>query len=355
MNKLENARIKINEIDKKMAELFEQRMDAVCDVVAYKMQTGKQIFDSSREQIVIENNKKNIKNPEYIKYYEGFIQDVMNNSKEYQKFISNQNVVGYQGTKGAFSYIASKRIFPKYHSKSFKTFEDVFKAIQNKEIFQAVIPFENSYTGEVGGIIDLLTKYDCYIDSIYDLKIDQNLLGVKGSKISDIKKVFSHEQALAQSKQFLEKYEFELSPYGNTALAAEFVAQANDKSYAAVAAKDTAKLYGLEILKENINTSKQNTTRFIVILNKLNEEGNRFNASFKTKHKAGSLARILGIIGNEGFNVENIKSIPIPDVLWEHYFYIEIEGKLEEEKTKKLISKMEESCEQFKILGSYFK
>lgn len=355
MNKLENARKKINEIDEKMATLFEQRMDAVVDVITHKIENDLPIFDASREDFVIEKNSKYIENEAYIPYYKEFIRYVMDNSKKYQKVIAQQNIVGYQGTKGAFSHIASTRIFPEYEGKSYDTFEDVFIAIENGDIAQGVLPFENSFTGEIGDTLDLLSKYNCYIESIYDLKIDQNLLCLKDAEITDIKEVFSHEQGLLQCREYLSKYDFKLSPYTNTALAAQFISKTQDKSLGAVASKETAEIYNLKILKENINTSAFNTTRFVVLKNSLDEKGNHFNATFRTSHSAGNLAKVLSVIGSEGFNVESIKSRPIPEVPWEYYFYIEIFASLNDQKTQKLIKEIEQNCEEFKIIGSYFK
>ncbi|MFI3226672.1 MAG: chorismate mutase [Clostridia bacterium] len=355
MNKLEQARQDINEIDEKMADLFERRMNAVVDVISHKMENGLPIFDASREDFVIEKNSKYIKNEIYVPYYKDFIRYVMDNSKKYQKVVANQNIVGYQGTKGAFSHIASTRIFPEFSGRSYATFEDVFKAVQNGEVIQGVLPFENSFTGEIGDTIDLLSKYDCYIESMYDLKIDQNLLILPDADISDIKVVYSHEQGLMQSREYLSQFDFMQKPYANTALAAKFVAESGDKTLAAVASKETAEIYGLKVYKENINTSRYNTTRFVVLKNSLDQKGTHFNATFRTSHSAGNLAKVLSVIGNEGFNVESIKSRSIPEVPWEYYFYIEIAAPLEQQKTRDLIEKIKENCERFKIIGSYFK
>ncbi|MFI3114929.1 MAG: chorismate mutase [Clostridia bacterium] len=355
MNKLDNARQQINAIDEKMADLFEQRMKAVADVIEYKMENEMEIFDSSREQFVIDKNAQHIKNEEYLPYYKEFIKYVMDNSKKYQKVVSNQNIVGYQGAKGAFSHIASTRIFPDYIGKSYGTFEDVFVAIENGDVIQAVMPFENSYTGEIGDTLDLLSKYNCYIESVYDLPIDQNLLCLPDADIEDIKEVFSHEQGFFQCRDFFSKYDFKFNSYANTALAAQFVSKSKNKSFGAVASKETAEIYNLKILKSNINTSKYNTTRFIVIKNTLDTKGEYFNATFRTSNNAGNLAKVLSVIGNEGFNVVSIKSRAIPEEPWEYYFYMEVEASLEDEKTIALINKIKENCEQFKIIGSYFK
>ena len=132
-------------------------------------------------------------------------------------------------------------------------------------------------------------KYEqVYIQQIYDLKISQNLLGIKGAKLEDIQQVYSKDQAISQSKQFLEGRGYELISYPNTAMAAEYVARMQDKTKAAIGAKENAELYGLEVLVENINTSMQNTTRFIVVGRELTMEGNEFSVIFSVPHKLGT-------------------------------------------------------------------
>lgn len=355
MNRLEKAREKINKIDKEMAELFESRMDCMSDVVGYKMDNDLPIFDSSREDLVIEKNMAFVKNDEYKEFYREFIVDTMNTAKRLQKRIAGADIVGFQGTLGSFSHIASGRIFPKYKRREYPQFEDVFKAIMSEEIPLAVLPFENSFTGEIGDILDLLAKYDCYIHSMYDLKIDQNLIGLPDAEIADITDVFSHEQALMQSSDFLNSHDLKQNLYANTALAAKFVCDTKNKAFAAVASKETADIYGLKILAKNIHTSKFNTTRFAVISKRKNTDGDCFNAIFRTKHHAGDLAKVLSVISECGFNVQSIKSRSIKDVPWEYYFYIEIVGSVTDSRSIDMMEKVMQNCEQFKVIGSYFK
>lgn len=353
MNKLEKARIEINDIDRDMARLFEKRMKAVEDVILFKLENDMPIFDKSREMEVIDKNSSYINNCLYVDYYKMFIKDLMDISKEYQYTIINKEDVGYGGTKGAFSHIACSNIFPSLNQKEYKTFEEVFEAVESGEIAYGVIPFENSYTGEVGEVLDFLYKYDVYINKVYDLKINQNLLGVKGSTINDIKKVYSHQQAISQSSQFLKSMNFEVIPYENTALAARYVSEENDKSKAAIASRETAKLYNLDIIVDNINTSSANTTRFIVISKKKEKEGNRVSLIFTVNHNAGQLAHIMQLIGNAGYNMESIKSRSIHNEPWKYYFYVEIVGNLSDDNTNNLINEIKEECEIVKVLGTY--
>ena len=198
-------------------------------------------------------------------------------------------------------------------------------------------------------------KYHVYVNGDYDLKISQNLLGIKGATLQDVKQVYSKDQAIYQSKQFLEGRGYELIPYPNTALAAEFVAKHQDKSKAAIAAKENAELYGLDILAEDINTSNQNTTRFIVLGKNLKPEGNIFNLAFIVPHKAGALVAAMNIISSHGFNMQSIISGSIKDRPWEYYFYVEIVGNLNGELEEQLLHDLKEVCEDVKVLGSYTK
>lgn len=355
MNLLEQARTEIDNIDKQMAELFELRMSAVEKVITYKKDNNMPITDNNREQIVIQKNTEYINNDKYKCYYQTFITHLMKLSKQYQKQLLNTEIVGYQGIQGAFSHIASMHLFKDSQLQSFSAFEDIFKAVQNSELAYGVLPFENSYTGEVGEVMDLLYKYDCHINTIYDLKINQNLLGLPNTRINDIKQVYSHNQALSQSKEFLERFNFELIPYANTALAAQYISQTGDITKAAVASAETAKLYGLDVLAPNINTSTENTTRFIVISKNLKKEGNRFNLLFTVHHNTGELAKVLKIISDFGFNMESVKSKSLHSIPWQYYFYVEIVGDVNCDNAKELMKSLEDNCKELKLLGTYFK
>ena len=355
MNKLENARKQINHIDKEMAELFEKRMQALEDVVDYKLSNQMPVLDSSRERELIDKNMKYIKDCKYKDSYVSFLHHMLEVSKGYQKQIINRDIIAYQGTYGAFSYIASTKIFENHTYCSYPTFEEVFKAVEKQEVSYGVIPFENSFTGEVGEVSDLLREYDVYIIDTYDLKVDQNLLGKKGTTTQTIKKVYSHPQAISQSSQFLKGRGYELLPYPNTALAAKFVSEQTCNDIAAIASKETAALFGLDILEANIHTSGENTTRFIVISNHLRAQGTDFQIMFTTKNETGALAQAINLIAAYGFNMESIKSRAIPNEPWSYYFHVELEGELESKQTKEMLGKLEDICTDIKILGSYNK
>lgn len=359
MDSLETARKQINGIDREMAALFEQRMRAVEDVIAYKQAMGLPVLDSSREREVLERNGALIENPVYREYYEDFLRDTMELSKQYQRYLAGRDAVAYPGVEGAYSHIAMRQLFPRARGVSFRTFPDVVQAVDSGEIPYGVIPFENSFTGEVGMTMDLLYQYDVHIVGVYDLPVSHNLLVVPGAKISDIRQVYSHEQALSQCKAYLDGLGVELVPYVNTALAAKFVSETGDKTKAAIASFETAALYQLEALVRDINTSAENTTRFVVISKELMPIGgtgtpcNRFSLLFTVDHDPGRLARVMQVIATYGFNMESIRSRSVHNVPWQYYFYVEIVGDAESDKAKEMLGKIRENCAELKLLGAY--
>ncbi|MBR5646126.1 MAG: chorismate mutase [Treponema sp.] len=358
MENLEENRKKINEIDEKIAELFEQRMDAAYQIALYKKEFGLQIFDSAREEELCKRELEQIKNPDYKSYYLEFLQDLMNVSKKYQSFIVEGSRISYCGIEGAWANIAAKRIFPKGNLVSFPSFAKAYESVVNGECDFAILPVENSFAGDVGQVFDLMHTGPLFINGMYNLKISQCLSGVKGAALSDIKKVISHQQAIDQCTEFLQKHGFEVEYAVNTAMAAKQVAGMNDKSVAAISSSDAAELYGLEVIEEGINQNAQNTTRFAVFSRVLSTDSNPnaksiFQMMFTVKNIPGSLARAVKTFGDAGFNLRAIRSRPIKDVPWQYYFYVEGEGSLDSKKGKILQEELKNECEQVKVLGHF--
>jgi chorismate mutase/prephenate dehydratase len=353
MDKLEKARIEIDKIDKSMAELFEKRMKCVEDVIDFKLENNLPILNTNRESEVIKKNSDLIENPLYTGFYERFIKQLMDISKLYQNTRANKEIIGYQGSVGAFSQIALKKLFPLNRDVSYPTFEDVFKAVEMGDIEYGVLPFENSYTGEVGEVLDLLLKYDCHITNVYSLKIEHHLLALDGTELDDITHVYSHPQALMQCEDYLNKKKWTQVPYPNTALSGKFVSKQENKHFAAIGSYDTAKENNLVVLKESINSSNHNHTKFIVIHRNMMKEGNRFNVMFTTSHEPGCLADVMKTMGELNFNIESIKSRSIRNKPWAYYFYAELVGSPYSSNGAILIEKMNEKCDIFKVIGIY--
>ena len=354
MDELNKARKTINEIDKKIAELFQQRLDAVQSVAQYKKEHHLEIFDKKREEEVLERNCAYIQNEDYLPYYRQFQQHLMDVSKAYQQVYINHITVGYQGIEGAFSHIATTDLFPNDTKISYPTFEHIFQAVENNELNYGVIPFENSYSGDVQEVLDLCRKYNCHVQEMYPLAVDQNLVVKKGTKLENITDVYSHPQAINQCQLFLKQRPWNIHQAKNTALAAKYVSEQETYHNAAIASKNTAKLYDLDILEMDIQNSRQNTTRFIVISKEPLQPKTHFSLIFTVPHKSGQLAKVINTIAKANYNMECIKSQPQKDIPWAYYFYMEIEGNIEDEKTKQLIDEIQQNCLECKILGSYY-
>ncbi len=371
MDMLQAARVEIDEIDKLMAELFCKRMDAVKNVVEYKKTNGMAVLDAQREELVVQKNSERLKVAEYREYYEDFIRHTMAVSRAMQKKILSRDMVAYQGAEGAFTHIAAQALYPHGTLTPCATWADVFDAVTNGEVQCGVLPFENSHAGDVSEVLDLCyATQNIVVSEVIDLPISQNLLCVKGAKLADIKKIISHPQALSQSAKMIKSLGVEVQSCPNTAIAAEHVAKQADKSLAAIASAKTAELYGLSMLMENVNESKDNTTRFIVIeknentanyckkiaINSKEENehakkdgSQRFSLLFTSKHEVGSLSKIIQAVASFGYNMECIKSRPIPHANWEYYFYTELVGI----PTEELLSAIKESCHTMRLLGVY--
>ncbi|MFD3157666.1 prephenate dehydratase [Haloimpatiens sp. FM7330] len=266
-------------------------------------------------------------------------------------------IVGFQGVKGSFSEQALIEYFGKdVAAKNVSDFEDVFLALENNEIDYGVLPIENSSTGAITEVYDLLRQYGFYIVGEKCVKVEHNLIGIKGTKLEDITEVYSHSQAFGQSKEFLKTYvDWKLIPYKNTAMSAKLIKDENQKEKAAVASRRAAELYGLEIIASNINFNKKNYTRFIVIGKNLdlNDEVNKISVVVSTPHKAGELYGILRHFAEHDLNMLKIESRPIIDRSWEYFFYIDFEGNLNEKVVEDAIKLIEKNSSFFQLLGNY--
>ncbi len=354
MDELLKARNQIDVIDRQIADLFEQRMQVVGDVAKYKLKTGKPIFDASREAAVIEKNSAFIKNEDLKGDYATFMKDFMNVSKSYQRRLIFGKKIAFQGVEGAFSHIASLRLFPNSNLVSYPTFLSVIEAVENDEIECGVLPYENSTAGEVGEVMDLLFNHsDLYITGYYDLKVEQNLLGVKGATIEDVKEVYSHPQALEQSAPYIDANGWSKITYRNTAEAAKYIASENDKTKAAIASIETADIYGLDVLATKINSSSVNTTRFAIVSKRQMTSGEKFSLFFTVANAAGSLAKAVDIISETGFNMSCLRSRAMRDLPWEYYFFAEVSGSLNDEKATVMLEKLKKVCGVVRVLGCY--
>lgn len=359
MNELEEARLGIASVDRDIAILFEERMKLVARVLDYKKGNGLPILDARQEERVIANNIGNIKDPAVREYYVLFLRDLMKISKAFQGRLMNGMRIAYCGVPGAFAHIAAEKAFPEASPVAFPDFGSAYRACETGDADIAVLPVENSFAGDVGGVMDLCFRGSLYINLMLELDVSQNLLGVKGATQADIKTVVSHPQALAQCAKYITDRGLESREFANTALAAQYVAEKGDKSIGAIASRETAGLYGLEVLAPNINSQVANTTRFAVFSRALNKTslsgsgGEHFILVFTVRNEAGALAKILNIIGSHGFNMSSLHSRPVAGPLWNHYFFAELEGSVDSENGSDLLRQLQTVCDRLKMVGSY--
>lgn len=260
MNELEACRKEIDEIDKELVDLFERRMKIAVRVAEYKKKNNLPIFNEAREKQVIEKNIGILKEKSYADLTRKFFNNLMELSRSLQenllfkksKELNNKVDIdsvklGFQGVRGSFSEEALIKYFGICNnSKSYEEFEEVFEALKNEEIDYGILPIENSCTGAITRVYNLLAEYGFYIVGEECIKIDQHLMGIKGSTIENITEVYSHPQGFEQSREFLShNHDLKLIPYHNTAISAKLISDLKDKSKAAIASKRAAEIYNL--------------------------------------------------------------------------------------------------------------
>ena len=358
MTELESARQIINSVDRQMAELFEQRMDAAKKVAEYKRLHGIQVTDAAREAEVIKRNSELIKNEDYKSYYIDFLQHNMDVSKNYQHRLLEGMRVAFSGVEGAFANIAANKVFPDAVAVPYPDFKTAYNSVVDGECDCVILPIENSYNGDVGQVMDLAFFGSLYINGIYDIGVVQNLLAVKGTTMDQVKQVISHPQALGQCAGYIKKHGFETIEAVNTAVAAKQVAEMGRHDIAAIASDEAAEKYRLKKLEAHINESNNNTTRFAVFSRSAktpSRDDNHFIMLFTVTNEAGSLGKAISIIGENGFNLKALKSRPTKELIWSYYFFAEGEGNINSDNGKKMIEELKTKCSEIKVIGSFEK
>ena len=359
MSELDDYRIKINKIDDEMSKLFVERMEVSKNIADYKLKHALPIYDENREKEVVEKNSRKIEDSTIREYYINFLKNNMDLSKQYQQRVLTGIKVAYSGVEGAFAHIAATKMFPNATYISYGDFGKAYKSVEKGECDVCVLPLENSFNGDVGVVTDLIFSGSLYVNQVFELEVVHNLLAKKGVTKNDIKTVISHPQALAQCGEYLSNNNIKTMEAQNTALAAKLVSDGNDLTLGAIASIDTAKLYNLQVLETNINSSHNNTTRFGAFSRcqnntvKTSKMGEHFFLVFAVKNEAGALAETLNIIGKYGFNMRSLRSRPMKELIWSYYFFAELEGDINSEKGKQLLIDLSEHCDKLKVAGSY--
>ena len=378
MSDIDDYRNRIDRIDKEITKLFEERMDTVINIAKYKKDRNLPIFNRDREDEVINKNVGYLKNNDYAEETRKFFIYLMEVSRELQsrKMLEAEEViekkanlaeikgtkqgkVGFFGVPGSFSEEAMLKYFGNIENpNAYDEFEDIFLAVKNDEIKYGILPIENSSTGAISQVYDLIYKYGFYIVGEECIKIKQNLIGIKGTTLDTIKEVYSHPQPIEQSSEFLKKHsDWKLIPFHSTAVSAKLISDLKDTSKVAIASNRAANIYGLDIIEANINNQSDNSTRFIIISKSLetDESCNKVSVVFSLEHKAGTLYKLLRHFAENNINMMKIESRPMEKGAWKYFLYIDFEGNIESEKVAIALKLIEQSSAYFKLIGGYEK
>lgn len=368
-------RDQIDEIDRQMVELYEKRM-AVCGQVAeYKIETGKKVFDRVREEEKIRKVKALTHSDFSARAVEELFEQIMSVSRKLQyQLLAEHGSIGrlpfmgvdaltegktrvvFQGAEGAYSQAAMMQYFgDQIDSFHVDTFRDAMSAIEEGSADFAVLPIENSTAGIVSDIYDLMVEFENYIVGEQIIKIEHCLLGLPGTKLEDIRTVYSHPQSLMQSARFLNNYAWKQISMQNNAFAAKKVLEDGDKTQAAVASAYAGEIYGLEVLKQGINQSDTNSTRFIIVTNQkvFLKDAGKISICFEIPHQSGSLYHMLSHFIYNNLNLCKIESRPIEDRNWEYRFFVDFEGNLSDSAVKNALRGLRDEARNMKILGNY--
>lgn len=368
-------REKIDAIDSQLVRLYEERMDVSRQVAEYKIETGKKVFDRQREAEKLSRVRELTHNEFNSCGIGELFEQIMSMSRKLQyQMLTEHGSTGklpfiqvdeldtgkarvvFQGAEGAYSQAAMLKYFgEEVNSFHVDTFRDAMSAIEEGSADFAVLPIENSTAGIVNEIYDLLVEFENYIVGEQIIKIEHCLLGVPGTRIQDIKTVYSHPQSLLQSARFLENYGWQQISMQNNAFAARKVSKEQDRTQAAIASEYAGKAYGLEVLKRGVNHSGTNSTRFIIVTNQkiFRKDAGKVSICFEVPHESGSLYHMLSHFIYNHLNMTKIESRPIEDRNWEYRFFIDFEGNLADSAVKNALRGLREEARNMKILGNY--
>ena len=376
-NELEQLRGQIDQIDDKIIALFKERMQVSDEIAMFKKEHDMPTLAPGRERALLARVAEEA-GEEFADYTESLFRTIMAASRSYQNVRAGKKSQVYesvkealentpqlfpqrarvacQGIEGAYSQIACDSIFKSPSIMYFKSFDNVFKAVESGMCQYGILPIENSTAGSVNTIYDLMLRHNFSIVRSARLKVSHNLLAKYGTKLSDVKEIFSHEQAINQCAAFLAGMKgVKVTVVENTAVAAKMVAESEDPGVAALSSRFCAEHYGLQTLQANVQDQDNNYTRFICISKKpeIYPGADRTSFMMIISHKPGSLYNVLSKFYALGINLRKLESRPLPDREFEFMFYFDIESSVYAPEMEKLFLDLESESEEFRYLGTY--
>jgi len=351
MAKLKNLRKKIDRIDGSIVNLLNERANITLKIGKLKSAKSAPKFSPYREAQVYQRLVKSNKGPLPARALKSVYREIMSGSLALQTNLK----IAYLGPEVTFTHIAALRKFGKsLDYLECKSIADVFTEVERGRAHYGVVPIENSTEGAVNHTLDMFADSDLQICSEAYLPIEHNLLS-KSKRISSIKKVYSHEQVLAQCRIWLETNlpSAQLVPVASTTVAASVYA--HRKNCAAIGSKLAAEKYKLHILARSIEDSPHNITRFLIIGKQQVQRTGRDKTSivFSMKDRAGALHDVLVPFKKNKINLTKIESRPSKKKAWRYYFFVDLEGHIDGKKVKQALSQLEKHCRYLKVLGSY--
>lgn len=369
-------REQIDKIDDELIQLFARRMETAAQIAQWKRQAGKPVMDASRERAKLLDVME--KCPAEFKDYAVSLYSLLFElSRSYQHRILDSSSalteqitaaiehtepvfpktasVACQGVEGAYSQLACEKLFRLPNIFYFNSFDAVFSAIEKGLCRYGIIPLENSTAGSVNKVYDLMMRHNFRIVRSVRLKVDHNLLVKPGTRMEDIREIYSHEQAINQCARYLQKFSgVKIIPCENTAMAAKYVSEAGSGA-AALSSRSCARLYGLTCLEESVQDQGNNYTRFICISKDLEiyPGADRTSLMMVLPHTPGSLYKVLSRFYALGINLNKLESRPLPERDFEFMFYFDLDTPVYSPQFIQLMGELQNICEEFNYLGSY--
>ena len=374
---IEELRKEIDRIDGEMIRLYGERMETARKIGQYKRENHLPVTDTQREREVLNRagEKAGEEDENGVRALFGFLmaqsrtsqmldgkkesglgQMIRRSLNETPKLFPEKATVACQGVEGAYSQQACEKIFRAPSIMYCRTFDNVFSAIESGLCSYGILPIENSLAGSVNSVYDRLISRKCYIVRSARVKIDHTLLAPAGVKTEDIREIWSHEQAIQQCSGFLaENKQWRVNICSNTAAAAQMVAESGRKDVAAISSAHCAPLYGLEILKTDIQNNGNNHTRFICISRKpeIYPGADHTSLMLALPNKPGALYQLLGRFYAQGINLTKLESRPVPGRDFEFMFCFDIDASVYSPSFARLIEELDVTLEQCAYLGSY--
>lgn len=378
MSELEGYRQEIDRIDRELVALWEARTRVTDQVGRYKQERGMQVLDTAREAAVLAEKRSLVSDRELEQDVVTLYETIMAISRRRQRRLVTESDpwvqrylneaafardpveaprVLYQGEPGAYAEEAAVRFFGEETRREHRAkWEQVVESLMRGEADYGVLPIENSSTGSINRVYDLLARSGAYIVGEQTVKVDHCLMALPGADPGGIREVRSHEQGLSQCEGYLAAHpQWEQRAVLNTAAAAKAVAESGDLSLAAIGSRRAAALYGLTMLEEAVNDNDSNYTRFVVVSPVMERRPgrNKVSALFTLPHRSGTLHRIMMVFAVAGLNMMKLESRPVPGRNWEYLFFVDFSGDLTKPGMDEVLRELSRAAEGFRVLGNY--